>query len=248
MNTVEIVFSPTGGTRKVAQIIGAQLSENPRIIDLADANRDFAKCEIGPRDMALVAMPSFGGRAPAIAVERLKKIRGNGARCAVVCVYGNRAYEDTLIEMLDAASACGFVVTAAVSAVAQHSIIPRYAAGRPDERDKKELTEFAGQISGKTTPLSSVPGRRPYKKAFSAALVPKLGKSCVKCGLCAKKCPVQAIDYVKLVADAKKCVSCMRCVKLCPKNNRKLNRLIVSLAALAIKKECSKRKENELFL
>ena len=31
MNTVEIIFSPTGGTEKVAHIIGGQWSENPDI-------------------------------------------------------------------------------------------------------------------------------------------------------------------------------------------------------------------------
>ena len=53
---------------------------------------------------------------------------------------------------------------------------------------------------------------------------------------------------VTLTADTKKCVSCMRCVKLCPHNARKVNGAMVSVAALAIKKACSPRKENELFM
>lgn len=58
----------------------------------------------------------------------------------------------------------------------------------------------------------------------------------------------KAIDPVSLTADTKKCVSCMRCVKLCPHNARKVNGAMVSVAALAIKKACSARKENELFM
>ena len=86
MNVVEIVFSPTGGTEKVAHIIGKQWSENPAKIDLSDAKADFRKCEITERDMVVIAMPSFGERAPAAAIERLKKIHGNGANCVLVCV------------------------------------------------------------------------------------------------------------------------------------------------------------------
>lgn len=248
MNTVEIIFSPTGGTGKVARIISRQWSESPAIIDLCDVNTDFTKCEITKDDMVLVAVPSFGGQAPAAAIERLKKIAGNGARCTLVCVYGNRAYEDTLAEMEDAAKECGFRVVAAVAAVAQHSIIPQYAASRPDASDEKQLTEFAQQIADKTEAAASVPGNRPYKKAGRAGLVPKVGKNCTKCGFCAENCPVQAIDPVTLSANTKKCISCMRCVKQCPHNARKVNGAMVSVAALAIKKACSARKENELFL
>ena len=196
----------------------------------------------------LVAMPSFGGRAPAAAIERLRKIAGNGGKCTLVCVYGNRAYEDTLAEMEDAAKECGFRVVAAVAAVAQHSILPQYAAGRPDASDKKQLEQFAEQIAGKTEAVVSIPGNRPYKKAGGAGLVPKVGKSCTKCGLCAESCPVQAIDAGRFKADSKKCISCMRCVKQCPEKARKVNGAMVSIAAMAIKKACSVRKENELYI
>ena len=238
MNVVEIIFSPTGGTEKAADIIGKHWDENPAKIDLSDAKSDFAKCEISGQDMVIIAMPSFGGRTPAVATERLRKIHGNGAKCVLVCVYGNHAYEDTLVEMEDAAKECGFQVTAAISAVAEHSIMPQYASGRPDETDRKQLIDFADKINSKAGSASTIPGYRPYKKAGGAGLVPKPDKSCVKCGLCAKTCPVQAIDTAQFIADSKKCISCMRCMKQCPQN----------AAALAIKKACSVRKENELFL
>ncbi|MDY3846490.1 MAG: 4Fe-4S binding protein [Eubacteriales bacterium] len=248
MKTVEIIFSPTGGTEKVAGIISRQWSESTTKIDLSDFKTDFSGCAIGKEDQVLIAMPSFGGRAPAVAIERLRKIAGNGAKCTLVCVYGNRAYEDTLAEMEDAAKACGFHVVAAVAAVAQHSIIPQYAANRPDASDEKQLEQFAQQIKYKTESAASVPGNRPYKKAGGTELVPKPSKDCVKCGVCAKNCPVQAIDTVKFKADSKKCIACMRCVKQCSHNARKVNGAMVSIAAMVIKKACSVRKENELFL
>jgi len=248
MRTVEIIFSPTGGTEKVAHIISRRWSDHTETIDLSDPKTDFTKCEIKNEDMVLVAMPSFGGRAPAIAIQRLKQINGNGANCTLVCVYGNRAYEDTLVEMDDAAKLCGFRVIAAIAAVAEHSIISKYATNRPDAADEAQLTDLAGRILQKGGDTASIPGNRPYKKAGGGGLVPKATKDCVKCGLCAGQCPVQAIDPETFEADSKKCISCMRCVKQCPHDARQVSKAMVSVAALAIKKACSVRKENELFL
>lgn len=126
--------------------------------------------------------------------------------------------------------------------------MPQYAAGRPDAFDQKQLAGFADQIASKSENVFAIPGNRPYKKAGGAGLVPKLDKSCVKCGACTEMCPVQAIDPANFVADSKKCIACMRCVKQCPQNARKVNGMMVSAAALALKKVCSVRKENELFL
>ncbi len=248
MNVVEIVFSPTGGTEKVANIIGKAWSENAVKIDLSDPKTDFTKCEIKKEDAVLIVMPSFGGRAPAAAIARLKQIAGNGANCTLVCVYGNRAYEDTLVEMEDAAKESGFRVIAAIAAVAEHSIMPRYASGRPDASDEAQLADFAGRILQKNGAAASIPGNRPYKKSGGGGLIPKVTKACVKCGRCAEECPVQAIDSQTLMADSKKCISCMRCVKKCPQDARKISGVMVSVAAMAIKKACSVRKENELFL
>ncbi len=246
LRTVEIIFSPTGGTEMVAHLISKHWGRNTVKIDLSDA--DFNGCEINKDDMVLIAMPSFGGRAPAAAIKRLKKIEGNGAKCTLVCVYGNRAYEDTLTEMEDAAKESGFQVIAAISAVAEHSILPQYAAGRPDISDQEQLKEFAEKIVGKTETISSVPGNRPYKKAGGAGLVPKPTKKCAACGLCVKRCPVKAIAPADFNADSKVCISCMRCVRECPHHARKLNAAMVTAASMALKKACSVRKKNELFL
>ena len=82
-------------------------------------------------------------RPPALAAQRIARIHGGGARCVLVCVYGNRAYEDTLVEMEDLAKQSGFQVIAAVAAVAEHSIMHQYAAGRPDQQDQEELKGYA---------------------------------------------------------------------------------------------------------
>ncbi|MDE7331942.1 MAG: EFR1 family ferrodoxin [Lachnospiraceae bacterium] len=255
MNILQITFSPTGGTDKVAEIITKAWGAPVNKIDLSNAGTDYSSLNPEKEDIAIIAVPSYGGRVPSLAAQRISNIHGNQTPCVIICVYGNRAYEDTLIELNDIAEKSGFKVIAAIAAIAEHSIMHQYAAGRPDMKDKSELNSFAKKIlekindnsTGFTTP--QIPGNRPYKKAGGAGLVPKADNNCTSCGLCAKQCPAKAINTENFkTADSKKCISCMRCVVKCPQSARKVNGALVSVAALAIKKACSTRKENELYI
>ena len=254
MKIIRIIFSPTGGTRQVAEAITSQWDGVLDEVDLTGAETDFSSFSFSGDDIAVIAVPSYGGRVPALAAERIKKIHGNQALCIIVCVYGNRAYEDTLVELKDIAEQSGFHVAAAVSAVAEHSIMHQYATGRPDQQDRRELEGFAEKIFDKIKNADCVselriPGKRPYKKAGGAGLVPRADNHCTGCGLCAKNCPAQAIGRGNLtIADSKKCIACMRCVTGCPESARRVNGAMVSIAALAIKKACSERKSNELYI
>lgn len=255
MKYAQLIFSPTGGTQKVAATITENWDTDIETIDLTDASVDFANTVFQKEDLVLIAVPSYGGRVPGLAVQRLLQIGGGGASCVLACVYGNRAYEDTLVELNDVAEQCGFRVLAAVAAVAEHSIMHQYAAGRPDRHDIEQLHDSSAKILAKfrDVPYAKsaipIPGNRPYKQAGKVDLVPKAGKNCVSCGLCAAHCPAQAISRQEIrSADSKKCISCMRCVAQCPHKARRINRALVSVASRAMKKVCSVRKECELFI
>ncbi len=253
MNIVKIVFSPTGGTEKVANIIvncwGKNNSKNNIInIDLFNHNFDILGNEISPEDKVLIAMPCFCGRVPVLAIERFRQISGNGAKCTIVCVYGNRDYDDTLAEMQFIAGECGFNVIAAISAVAEHSLISEYAKDRPDKYDSEQLSDFADKIWNKNDPVGFVPGKNPNSEMGSIGLVPDISTNCIKCGKCVKECPVNAISAKSFISDKDKCISCLHCVKYCPKNARKIKDEIITSVAMAIKETCLIRKDNELFL
>ena len=253
MKLYDIVFSPTGGTRKVTDYLSDALEWDVTTVDLTDSKQDFHAVSLTKEDTAVISVPSYGGRVPAVAVERLDMVHGNGARAVLVCVYGNRAYEDTLVELEDAAKLAGFQVIAAVAAIAEHSIARQFAAGRPDAQDAARLSDFAKQIQHKLsaadTSEPAIPGNRPYKKAGRAGMVPEATKDCTGCGVCAAECPVQAIDRKDpKKVDEKACISCMRCIAVCPQGARKLNPVMLSAVSLMLKKVCSERKECELFL
>lgn len=253
MKLYEITFSPTGGTQKAADLLTKALDGACTAVDLTDSRTYFSAVAFNPEDVAVIAVPSYGGRVPSTATERLGTMKGNGARAVLVCVYGNRAYEDTLVELADTAKQAGFHVIAAVAAIAEHSIARCYAAGRPDAEDAKQLQAFAGKIQEKLSAGDDgepkIPGNRPYKKAGGSGMVPKPTKGCSNCGLCAERCPTQAIDPSDPKhTDKDKCISCMRCVSICPQAARKVNSVMLAAVDVALKKVCSDRKEGELYI
>ena len=111
---ISFIFSPTGGTKRVAEALTAG-HDAVQTVDLASP-REQGAWRLSQNDIAILAVPSYGGRVPRLAAEKMRRIQANQAQCILVCVYGNRAYDDTLAELEDIARSCGFRVVAAVAA------------------------------------------------------------------------------------------------------------------------------------
>lgn len=248
-------FSPTGSTKKVMEILTGVWEEKVGEIDLTDYQKEETEYEFQEDDLVYIGVPSYGGRVPATAVERLKRMRGNGAAAIVIVSFGNRAYDDTLLELKQTAETQGFYVAGAVAAVTEHNIMHQFAAGRPDEADKKELTEYGRKLKerflagGFKDGSLEVPGKEPYKEYKGIPLKPHADKTCKKCGICAPKCPVGAISVEDpSLTDDKICISCMRCIDICPESARSLNKLMLAGSAQMMKKACSEPKKNECYI
>ena len=243
MANYKIMFSPTGGVEKCANLLSSHLGTGWTEIDLS---HPISSISLKEDDLCIYAVPSFGGRVVPIATERLKAIQGNGAKAILLCVYGNRAYEDTLVEMQDTMTAQGFRCVAAVAALAEHSIMHQYATGRPDASDEAMLAEFASEIKLENT-LTSLPGNRPYKEYKVVPMVPQLSDGCTGCGLCVEECPMGAIGD-DFAIDPQKCIGCMRCTTTCPSQARFLDPERLAMLVNLLGHALEGRKENELFL
>ena len=88
MKCYKICFSPTGGTKKVTDTLTKGLASESHIVDLTDSRADFSAVRLTADDIAVIAVPSYGGRVPVTAVRRLSAIDGNGAKAILLCVYG----------------------------------------------------------------------------------------------------------------------------------------------------------------
>lgn len=253
MNVYTMYFSPTGGTKRAVDILAGELG-SPVEMDVSLKDENYGLYRFEPGDVCVIGVPSFGGRVPQTALENLTKVRANRAAAVVVVSYGNRAYEDTLLELRKAMEGCGFRVVAAVAAVAEHSIMRQYGKGRPDDKDCQELKAMAGEIKKKLLKPESwkdffVPGRFPYREYEGVSMVPEADKSCRGCGLCAVRCPARAISRKDpRTVETDRCISCMRCVQVCPNHSRKVNKMMLLAGSVMLKKACSGRKNNELFL
>ena len=209
------------------------------------------KVKFEKKDLCLVAVPSYGGRIPSVVTDMFRKVKADGTKAILVAVFGNRMIDDTLLELQDVLEASGFVCIAGMEAVAEHSLMHQFGTGRPDQQDEKELLEFAAKImqNSEAQRTPAFPGNRPYREYGGVPLKPVANGTCTSCGLCAKECPAGAIPLNNpKLTDKDKCISCMHCVAVCPKKARNCSKFISFIAGKKMKKVCSGRKENKLYL
>ena len=213
-------FSPTGGTKKVSSIFADAMGKEVIWHDLGTKETMMEKPE---GEIIVVAAPVFGGRIPSVVREKTEKLSGSGKKAVTIVVYGNRAYEDALLEMNDILMKCGFAVIASAAFVAQHSIVPEVGAGRPDEEDEKEIHKFAESVkNSNSTENVHVLGNRPYKAEMNMPATPISLPACTICGKCVTVCPTNAISVADgaVITDTEKCILCMACTHVCAKKAR----------------------------
>ncbi len=263
-STALIYFSPTHTTRRVLREIAAGLGTTEvKELDLTLPLRDYSGVSLGSNRVTVIGSPVYGGRVPDLAAERLKSLKAGAAPAVLVAVYGNRAYEDALIELRDLAREAGFVPVAAAAFVAEHSFSSEsapIARGRPDDADAAKARDFGMRVGKKLEGLSSpdsagcpqIPGNIPYKeKKPSSSVAPETDmEKCNLCGICAEVCPSGALRVEDAVlTDADKCILCSACIKMCPEGARYFAEdAPVWKIVKMLRTKCRDRKEPELFV
>ena len=241
-------FSPTGGTKKVAKAIAAGF--NTPVVEM-DLTGTDSTVTLGENDALMAVLPVYAGRVPQVSLERLSALQGNGQKAVAVVVYGNREFDDALLETKNALESNGFQVIAAAAFIAEHSMARSIAAGRPDAEDEALCRRFAVDVMAKADDAApvQVPGNTPYKELKPSSFHPSAGESCVKCGACARQCPVGAIpqdDPSRTNHDL--CINCMCCVEACPVSSRTLPDTFLNMITQMLNQNAAGYKKPTIFL
>jgi ferredoxin len=257
-----VYFSPTGTTQKVLESIAAGIkAANIEHINLTLP--EGAQQAIAPfaDELVIIGAPVYGGRLPADAIKRFKQLKANNTLAVVIVVYGNREFEDALLEMKHLAIELGFVPVAGGAFIGEHSFATEevpIANGRPDSLDVQKAMAFGSRISGKVAGLPSpeaqtdleIPGRFPYEGGARSMAVAPVTKeeTCTVCGTCASVCPTAAIAINGSVAtEIELCIRCCACVKNCPTGARVWEDSKMQEITNWLYQNCRIRKEPQLF-
>ena len=241
-------FRPTGGTKKVADVIAAGFLTPVMEMDLTKAN---VSVTLGENGALMAVLPVYAGRVPQISLERLSALKAKVQKAVAVVVYGNREYSGALLETTEALEANGFHVVAAAALIAEHSIVRSIAASRPNAEDKVLCCQFAADVMAKAEDAASVqiPGNHPYVELKPSAFHPAADENCVQCGICTEQCPVSAIPLDNpSQTNNDMCINCMRCVEVCPQKCRALPAPFDAGATQMLNEKASGYKKPVVFL
>lgn len=234
-----LYFSGTGTTKKVvlslSKTLGEKMGDSVETKDMdfsLPSARENAP-SFSKEDIVVVGVPVYAGRVPNVLLKYLNSLKGNGALAVAVVLYGNRNYDDGLIELTDILTETGFKVIAAGAFIGEHSFSNILAKDRPDESEMKKVKDFAGDIYNKImnnedSPSLTVKGEKPYRKYYQPKdrygnpfefrlITPQTDKeTCIDCKLCAEICPMASISFDDTAEMTGICIKCCACVKGCP--------------------------------
>lgn len=247
-NLYAIYFSATDTTSRCVDYICQGMGMKPAAaINLADGI-DVEFPRFTSDDIVIVASPVYGGRIPARVAESFARLEGNKAIAVALAVYGNRDYDDALLEITDILNNKDFRIVGAGAFIGQHSIFPKVGVGRPDINDEQELLRF-GRACHKAIEENrfgnlQTKGKRPYKKISGVPFHPKGDQTkCIKCCKCVSSCPVNAISVEKpWETDSSKCLTCGRCIHVCSQKARRNSGVAYNIIGAIFKAAFSKRK------
>jgi len=255
-----VYFSPVGGSLKVANYIAEGMGFQVVYVDLTDPINRQDDLVFSSDDIVLFVFPVYAGRLVRIPRYFFKRIKGNGGCAISVVTFGNRAYDDALLELSMLVDQAGFNHLAAGAFVCEHAFDIGLATGRPDSKDVLIAKSFGQQIKKNIQAnksfenvMSSIPGVYPFKTRFrhdfSGPLVPFTSEKCIKCGKCIESCPVAAIDKKDpKTTDPKICITCFRCIRRCEYHARKIELSDFDDHTSWLSEHYKIRKEPELFL
>ena len=224
-----IYFSPTDGTKKIVKTIANAITKDYEEFNITLPQNRTENLNFTKDDVLIIGVPTYAGRFPKILNDYVEKITCNNSLAIFITTYGNRDYEDALLELKDIFVSKGAVPLAAATFITEHSYTDKLATGRPNIDDLDIAQKFGTSIKNRLSELNSIteitplflPGNYPYivKTSPLSSIAPETKENCINCGICASNCPTTAINFEDCSSiDSSKCLKCCSCIKKCPIN------------------------------
>lgn len=250
--TYAIYFSPTYTSKKSAVSIARGLEGELSEIDLT-LTENVSEMTFTRHDVVIFGFPVYGGRILHEALERLKGIKGDHTSCVITVTYGNRHYDDALLELFDVVKEQGFIPIAGATLVGEHTY-GHIQVGRPNHDDlyRNELFGSLVRLKLKDDNFSfvSVPGKYPYKEGGTGGKFrPETNEQCNHCGICVNMCPTGAIYKDDCQTIDNNCIACFRCIRICPLHAKNMdNNEQYQTFAKDFTKKLANPRANEYFI
>ena len=144
-----LYFSPTNSTKKIVQSIANSIASNYEELDMTLPQNRQQALSFSEDDLVIIGMPTYAGRIPKLLLSYLDQITAHHTLGVFIATYGNRAYEDILLEQYDLFTSKGFIGLGAAAFIAEHSYTNQVATNRPNMEDLKIASDFGHSISSR---------------------------------------------------------------------------------------------------
>lgn len=265
-----VYFSPTGNTARivthVANILCAKLGTTIDVIDYTLPRNREAGLNFSENDLVIWGTPVYAGRIPNKLLYYIRCAKGNGALVVPIAVFGNRNYDDCLLEMRNELEKNNFHTIAGAAFVSEHVFSNKLAQGRPDVADREEMQGFATALAEKIGSMKTIPQPIEVSKtdvvgeyytplgidgrpAVFLKAKPKTDEEkCTRCGLCVSVCPMDAINEKNPLEITGICIKCQACIIVCPNKAKYIDDPAFLSHKAMLEKEYTKRADNKTFL
>lgn len=272
-------FSPTGSTRRLGEYLAKKLvlhlnmkkskGQAYQVIDFTLPKGRGGEKKFTSQDLVIFALPTYAGRLPNKVLPFFQEaFHGEETAAIGLVTFGNRAFDDSLAELIFNLRKQDFCPLAACAIGSRHAFSDEIGKGRPDNQDLVDLSSFAGKIGQKIQDLPGtgslgdlqVEGRMPPGPYYTprqedgrpAKFLKALPKTdpdlCTQCGLCAQNCPMGVIDFDDCRKVSPPCIKCQACIRICPEEAKFFDHPDFLSHVEMLKKNFSRRAGSKFFI
>lgn len=261
-----VYFSPCGSVKAYATAVAEAAAQALAVpLHVADLTLPAARqvpLLFSADTLTVAAFPVYAGRLPNRLLPDLHRLFANGCGpAAALVVYGNRSAGDALMELGLLLREHGMTPIAGAALVARHAFASTLAPGRPNTDDLAQARAFGAALPAlvdNAIPVS-LPGNDPVgpyyqpkgldgqPTVFLKAKPVTDPVVCTGCGLCAKACPVSAIDPIDPANVPGVCIKCQACLQACPHGAKSWADAAFLSHKAALERDFTARRENAFY-